>query len=206
MAAWASGGQSAQCLLQAVPPPPGSAVLWVPSLHCPVLHASHSTLAKAGGGHLSEIWVKGESEPRAEVGWGLGGWGRQAPQPFQELCALSWFFWNPATPHSGAESVDPRVGVLGSQPHKITYSQPRGRRSILLARCSCPLHAFLCMCTHMHTDTHARMHRGTLGCRSPAGMPQAWGCEDPAIQADTSRLDRNVPSPCLPPHCSPVSI
>lgn len=86
------------------------AVLWVPSLHCPVLHASHSTLAKAREG----IYLRFGSRERESPGqrWG-GGWGRQATQPFQELCVLSWLFWNPAPPHSGAESVAPQGGSVG---------------------------------------------------------------------------------------------
>ena len=48
------------------------AVLWVPSLHCPVLHASHSTLAKAREG----IYLRFGSRERESPGqrWG-GGWG-----------------------------------------------------------------------------------------------------------------------------------
>ena len=85
-------------------PPPSAAL---------VLHGSHSMLAKMG----EAIHLRFGSRERESPGqrWG-GGWGSggQAPQPFQELCVLSWLFWSPAPPSFWCRVCGPPGWVCGA--------------------------------------------------------------------------------------------
>lgn len=183
LAAWASGGQSPPSLQTCL------ATSWFNLTLCSrsppsaalVLHAEHSTISKGGGGHLSEIWVKGE---RVLGRGGLAARG-QAPQPFQDLCSPELALPEHSLPHSGAESVVPLTltsSLTDEMETHLLALHPTGEALVPSARVRV-------------TYTHMPMHRGALRCRSPAGVPQAWGCEDRAIRADTSRLDRNAPLP-----------
>lgn len=133
------------------------------------------------------------------MGWGLGVWGTGTPAISGTVCP-ELAFLEPSTSLILVPSLwPPRVGVWGPQPliSSLTASREAGAPSYW--RGARVLYTPSCACAHTCTSIHVHMHRGTLGCRSPAGMPRARGCKDPAIQADTSRLDRNVPSPHLPP-------
>ena len=119
-------------------------------------------LVKAGGGHLSEIWVKGE---RVLGRGGLAARG-QAPQPFQDLWSPERAFPEHSLPHSGAESVVLRGGNVGPpHPHTLAHSRDgdppasapchwRGARALSTSSCAC---THTCTCTEACCDVGHRL-------------------------------------------------
>lgn len=146
------------------------------------------TLVKAG----EAIYLKFGSREReswAEAGWRLGD---RHPSHFRTCGPLSWLFRSTASLILVPSLWYPEVGVWSTL--TLTRSLTAEMETHLLAlhppgEALVPSARVRVMYTHMHT------HRGALRCRSRAGVPQAWGCEDRAIRADTSRLDRNAPLP-----------